>query len=226
MFDRFTDRARTVMSLAWKEALRMRHDFIGTEHVLLGLIQESSGVATTVLKNLGVDFDQIRREIEKKVQKGASMVTMGQLPFTPRMKQVLALSMQEADELGHSYIGTGHLLLGLMRENEGVAAETLRHVDLKLDETRTEILRVLDPDFTPPCNETRAPARGVPDRKYATWCAGWLLQLGLVGYLGYIAYCAMSGRRLPEIVHVIFWVVFLFILFFMRARALRARRTT
>lgn len=143
MFDRFTDRARRVMALARKEAQRFNHDFIGTEHILLGLIQEGSGVAANVLKNLGVDTEKIRREIEKNVQSGPSMVTMGQLPFTPRAKKVLELSMEEAQELGHNYIGTEHLLLGLIRENDGVAAQVLLDLNLKLEDVREAVLELL-----------------------------------------------------------------------------------
>jgi ATP-dependent Clp protease ATP-binding subunit ClpC len=143
MFDRFTDRARKVMALARKEAQRFNHDFIGTEHILLGLIQEGSGVAANVLKNLGVEIDKIRREIEKNVQSGPSMVTMGQLPFTPRAKKVLELSMEEANELGHNYIGTEHILLGLIRENDGVAAQVLLDLNLKLEDVRAEVLELL-----------------------------------------------------------------------------------
>ena len=117
MFDRFTDRARRVMGLARQEAQRFNHEYIGTEHILLGLIQEGSGVAANVLRNLDIDLDKIRREVEKIVQSGPSMVTMGQLPFTPRAKKVLELSVEEASNLGHNYIGTEHLLLGLIREN-------------------------------------------------------------------------------------------------------------
>ena len=131
------------MALARKEAQRLNHDFIGTEHILLGLIQEGSGVAANVLKNLGVEIDKIRREIEKNVQSGPSMVTMGQLPFTPRAKKVLELSMEEANELGHNYIGTEHLLLGLIRENEGVAATVLMDLNLKLEDVRAEVLELL-----------------------------------------------------------------------------------
>jgi hydroxyacylglutathione hydrolase len=143
MFDRFTDRARKVMALARKEAQRFKHDFIGTEHILLGLIQEGSGVAAKVLKNLGTEINKIRSEIEKNVQAGPSMVTMGQLPFTPRAKKVLELSMEEANELGHNYIGTEHLLLGLIREQDGVAAQVLLDLNLKLEDVRADVLDLL-----------------------------------------------------------------------------------
>jgi ATP-dependent Clp protease ATP-binding subunit ClpC len=134
------------MALARKEAQRFNHDFIGTEHILLGLIQEGSGVAANVLKNLGVEINRIRSEIEKNVQSGPSMVTMGQLPFTPRAKKVLELSMEEANELGHNYIGTEHLLLGLIRENDGVAAQVLLDLNLKLEDVRCEVLELLGAD--------------------------------------------------------------------------------
>ncbi|MEZ0230266.1 MAG: ATP-dependent Clp protease ATP-binding subunit, partial [Planctomycetota bacterium] len=148
MFDRFTDRARKVMGLARQEAQRFNHEYIGTEHILLGLIQEGSGVAANVLRNLDVDLDKIRREVEKIVQSGPSMVTMGQLPFTPRAKKVLELSVEEASNLGHNYIGTEHLLLGLIRENEGVAAQVLMNLGLKLEEVREEVLELLGADMS------------------------------------------------------------------------------
>ncbi|MGE3163792.1 MAG: ATP-dependent Clp protease ATP-binding subunit [Planctomycetota bacterium] len=148
MFDRFTDRARKVMALARKEAQRFNHDFIGTEHILLGLVQEGSGVAANVLKNLEVDGNKIRGEIEKHVQSGPSMVTMGQLPFTPRAKKVLELSQEEANELGHNYIGTEHLLLGLIRENDGVAAQVLMDLGIKLDDVKSEVLELLGADVS------------------------------------------------------------------------------
>ncbi len=147
MFDRFTDRARKVMALARKEAQRFNHDFIGTEHILLGLVQEGSGVAANVLKNLGVDGNKIRAEIEKHVQSGPSMVTMGQLPFTPRAKKVLELSQEEANELGHNYIGTEHLLLGLIRENDGVAAQVLMDLTVKLEDVKSEVMELLGADM-------------------------------------------------------------------------------
>ncbi|MDC3379248.1 ATP-dependent Clp protease ATP-binding subunit [Planctomycetota bacterium] len=148
MFDRFTDRARKVMGLARQEAQRFNHQYIGTEHILLGLIQEGSGVAANVLRNLDVDPEKIRVEVEKIVQDGPTMVTMGQLPFTPRAKKVLELAAEEATNLRHNYIGTEHLLLGLIRENEGVAAQVLMNLGLKLDEVREEVLELLGADMS------------------------------------------------------------------------------
>jgi ATP-dependent Clp protease ATP-binding subunit ClpC len=143
MFDRFTDRAKKVMNLARQEAQRFNHEYLGTEHVLLGLVQEGSGVAASVLRNMEVDLAKIRTEVEKLVKSGPSMVTMGQLPFTPRAKKVLELSMEEAGNLGHNYIGTEHLLLGLIKENEGIAAKVLTNLGVKLEDVREEVLEFL-----------------------------------------------------------------------------------
>ena len=143
MYERFTDRARKVMQLANQEAQRLNHEYIGTEHVLLGLVKEGSGVAANVLKNLDIDLRKIRLEIEKLVQSGPDMVTMGKLPQTPRAKKVLEYSMEEARNLNHNYVGTEHLLLGLLREQEGVAAQVLMNLGLKLEDVREEVLNLL-----------------------------------------------------------------------------------
>ncbi|MEQ8847669.1 ATP-dependent Clp protease ATP-binding subunit [Botrimarina sp.] len=143
MYERFTDRARKVMQLANQEAQRFNHEYIGTEHVLLGLIKEGSGVAANVLKNLDVDLRKIRLEVEKLVQSGPDMVTMGKLPQTPRAKKVIEYSMEEARNLSHNYVGTEHILLGLLREQEGVAAQVLMNLGLKLEEVRDEVLNLL-----------------------------------------------------------------------------------
>ncbi|TAJ08074.1 MAG: ATP-dependent Clp protease ATP-binding subunit [Planctomycetota bacterium] len=146
MFDRFTDRAKKVMNLARHEAQRFNHEYLGTEHILLGLVQEGSGVAANVLKNMGIDLERITAEVEKLVKTGPSMVTMGQLPFTPRAKKVLELSVEEAGNLGHNYIGTEHLLLGLIKENEGIAAKVLLNLGVKLEDVREEVLEFLGAD--------------------------------------------------------------------------------
>jgi len=143
MYERFTDRARKVMQLANQEAQRFNHEYIGTEHVLLGLIKEGSGVAANVLKNLDVDLRKIRLEVEKLVQSGPDMVTMGKLPQTPRAKKVIEYAMEEARNLNHNYVGTEHILLGLLREHEGVAAQVLMNLGLKLEEVREEVLNLL-----------------------------------------------------------------------------------
>ncbi|MFQ5735035.1 MAG: Clp protease N-terminal domain-containing protein, partial [Planctomycetaceae bacterium] len=143
MYERFTDRARKVMQLANQEAQRFNHEYIGTEHILLGLVKEGSGVAANVLKNLEVDLRKIRMEVEKIVQSGPDMVTMGKLPQTPRAKKVIEYAMEEAKNLNHNYVGTEHLLLGLLREQEGVAAQVLMNLGMKLEDVRDEVLNLL-----------------------------------------------------------------------------------
>ena len=142
-YERFTDRARKVMQLANQEAQRFNHEYVGTEHLLLGLIKEGSGVAANVLKNLDIDLRKIRHEVEKLVRSGPDTVTMGRLPQTPRSKKVMEYAMEEARNLSHNYVGTEHLLLGLLREREGVAAQVLTNLGLKLDEVRREVLNLL-----------------------------------------------------------------------------------
>src|SRR3984957_16960678 len=143
MYERFTDRARKVMQLANQEAQRFNHEYIGTEHILLGLVKEGTGVAANVLKNLDIDLRKIRLEVEKIVQAGPDMVTMGKLPQTPRAKKVIEYSIEEARNLNHNYVGTEHLLLGLLREQEGVAAQALITLGLKLEDVREEVLNLL-----------------------------------------------------------------------------------
>src|SRR5437762_4355451 len=145
MYERFTDRARKVMQLANQEAQRFNHEYIGTEHILLGLVKEGSGVAANVLKNLDIDLRKIRLEVEKIVQTGpgSEMVTMGKLPQTPRAKKVIEYSVEEHKNLNHNSVGTEHLLLGLLREQEGVAAQVLMNLGLKLEDVREEVLNLL-----------------------------------------------------------------------------------
>src|ERR1043166_8787268 len=143
MYERFTDRARKVMQLANQEAQRFNHEYIGTEHILLGLVKEGTGVAANVLKNLDIDLRKIRMEVEKIVQAGPDMVTMGKLPQTPRAKKVIEYSIEEARQLNHNYVGTEHLLLGLLREQEGVAAQVLMNLGLKLEDAREEVFNRL-----------------------------------------------------------------------------------
>jgi ATP-dependent Clp protease ATP-binding subunit ClpC len=143
MFERFTDRARKVMALANQEAQRFNHEHIGTEHILLGLVKEGSGVGATVLKNLDVDIKKLRLEVEKHVKSGPDLVTMGKLPQTPRAKKVIEYAIEEARALNHNYVGTEHILLGLLRETEGVAAQVLMGLGLKLEEVRQEVLNLL-----------------------------------------------------------------------------------
>jgi ATP-dependent Clp protease ATP-binding subunit ClpC len=160
MFERFTDRARKVMQLANQEAQRFNHEYVGTEHVLLGLVKEGSGVAANVLKNLDVDLRKIRTEVEKIVQAGPDVVTMGKLPQTPRAKKVIEYAIEEARNLNHNYVGTEHLLLGLLREQEGVAAQVLMNLGLKLEEVREEVLNLLGHGMDTGGEGERAAAKG------------------------------------------------------------------
>ncbi|KKN49366.1 hypothetical protein LCGC14_0643420 [marine sediment metagenome] len=143
MYERFTDRARKVLQQANQEARRLNHEYLGTEHVLLGLIKEGSGVAATALKNLDVDWCDIGVEVEKFMQSGPDIVTTGRLPQTPRTKQVLTYSMEEARNLNHNYVGTEHILLGLLHEQKGIACLVLTNLGLKLEDVREEVLNLL-----------------------------------------------------------------------------------
>ncbi len=149
MFERFTERARKVLALANQEAQRFNHEYIGTEHILLGLVKEGSGVGANVLKNMGVDLSKVRMEVEKLVKAGPEMLTMGKLPKTPRAKKVIEYSIEEARNLNHNYVGTEHILLGLLREQDGVAAQVLMNLGLKLDEVREEVLNLLGAGVEP-----------------------------------------------------------------------------
>ncbi len=141
-FDLFTKRARHVLTLAQEEARRFQHNYIGTEHLLLGLVREGEGVASQVLSNLGIEVDRVRHAIEAIIGRGERIV-LGELGLTPRAKKVIALAMDEARRLNHRFIGTEHLLLGLIREGEGIAAGVLENLGLQLEQVRTETVRVL-----------------------------------------------------------------------------------
>jgi len=143
MGTRFTDRAQRVILIAQEEAKRLNHDYVGTEHILLGLIALSEGVASQVFQNLGIDLRKVRAEIEKIVGTGDNMMLLGEIPFTPRAKKVLEYAVEEAQHMSHSYIGTEHILLGLIREEEGVAARVLENLGLKLETVREEVLNIL-----------------------------------------------------------------------------------
>jgi ATP-dependent Clp protease ATP-binding subunit ClpC len=143
MHDKFTERVRKVMYLAREEAARLQHDYIGTEHLLLGVIREGEGIAATVLNNLGLDLDAIRQAVESMVASTGGTLTIGEIPFTPRAKRVLELSVDEARQLGHNYVGTEHLLLGLIREGEGVAARVLLELGVDRKKVREETLKLL-----------------------------------------------------------------------------------
>jgi len=146
--DNFTPRAQQVLQLARKEADNFNHGYVGTEHILLGLIALGHGVAVNALQSLGIDIDSVRVEIEKAVGSGPETKTVGNVPFTPRAKKVLALSASEARALGHGYVGTEHILLGLLREGEGIAARVLENLDVDLDDARYVIMKILD-DLAP-----------------------------------------------------------------------------
>ena len=145
----FTPRAQQVLALARKEADRFNHAYVGTEHLLLGLIKLGQGVAVNVLERMGLELDAVRMEVEKEVGSGPPQKTAGNIPYTPRVKKVLALANKEAKALNHSYVGTEHLLLGLLREGEGVAARVLKRLDVDIQRTRNEILAEIDPNFSP-----------------------------------------------------------------------------
>ncbi len=145
----FTDRVRKVLAMAREEAIRLQHDYVGTEHILLGLIREGEGVAAAVLTNLSVDLDQIHERVEESVRKGKATIALGELPYTSRAKKVLEFAMAEARDFNHSYVGTEHLLLGLLREEKGIAAQVLNSLGVTLEEARAETLKVLGSDVNP-----------------------------------------------------------------------------
>jgi ATP-dependent Clp protease ATP-binding subunit ClpC len=157
LFERFTDRARRVVVLAQEEARALRHDYIGTEHILLGLIHEGHGVAAKALESLGIGLQAVREQVEELIGQGEAE-RPGHIPFTPRAKKVLELSLRESQQLGHTYIGTEHILLGLIREGEGVAAQVLVRLGADLNRVRQEVLKVLhDYQAAQPGSEASAP---------------------------------------------------------------------
>ncbi|HWO90143.1 MAG TPA: Clp protease N-terminal domain-containing protein, partial [Gemmatimonadales bacterium] len=160
----FTDRVRKVLQMAREEAARLHHEYVGTEHILLGLIREGEGVAAAVLSNLNVDLEEIQQKIEESVKKGKASAAAGpDLPYTSRAKKVLELAMSEARELNHSYVGTEHLLLGLLREEKGIAAQVLTDVGVNLEQARAETLRLLGSEAPQPA-ATGAPAQAAPQK--------------------------------------------------------------
>src|SRR5512138_1129154 len=164
----FTPRAQQVLALARKEADRFNHNFVGTEHLLLGLIRLGQGTAVTVLGNLGLNLESVRAEVEKQVGHGPDAKMIGNIPYTPRVKKVLALATKEAKALNHTYVGTEHILLGLLREGDGVAARVLKNLDVDIEQTRQEILKELDPNFAPqeePASSPEMPEKPAADKK-------------------------------------------------------------
>ena len=156
----FTPRAQQVLALARKEADRFHHNYVGTEHILLGLIKLGQGVAVSVLQKMGLDLETVRSAVEKQVGSGPEGKASGSIPYTPRVKKVLALAGREAKALNHSYVGTEHILLGLLREGEGVAARVLKSLEVDIERTRNEILRELDPQFSGETEDAIAAPRG------------------------------------------------------------------
>jgi ATP-dependent Clp protease ATP-binding subunit ClpA len=157
MFERFTDRARHVVVLAQEESRRLNHTYIGTEHILLGLVAEGDGIGAKALLSLGVSLEAVRSQVEEIIGRGGTTVS-GHIPFTPRAKKVLELSLREALQLGHNYIGTEHILLGLIREGEGVAAQVLGQLGMDLSRVRQQVIQLLSGYSGP----------GIPDPAGAT----------------------------------------------------------
>jgi len=147
-FDKFTERARTVLTLAQEEAQRFRHNYIGTEHLLLGLVREGNGLAAKVLINMDVELEEVRRKVETIIGRGDRIV-MGAVGLTPRAKKVVELAVDEARRLNHHYIGTEHLLLGLIREGEGIGAGVLEELGVGLQRVRREVMLALDKPYIP-----------------------------------------------------------------------------
>src|SRR5262245_28320112 len=164
MSNRFTERAQRVILIAQEEAKRLNHDYVGTEHILLGLIALGEGVAAQVLSNLGVDLRRVRAEIEKIVGTGDNVMLLGEIPFTPRAKKVLELAVEEAQNMGHSHVGTEHLLLGLIREEEGVAAQVLENLGVRLDIVREEVISLLGEGQPGPAPQAPARASGAKSK--------------------------------------------------------------
>src|SRR5690349_17463648 len=160
MMNNFTPRAQQVLALARKEADRFNHNYVGTEHLLLGLIKLGQGVAVSVLQKMGLDLKTVRMEVEKHVGSHPETNMIGNIPYTPRVKKGLALAGREAKALNHSYVGTEHILLGLLREGEGVAARVLKSLEVDPIRTRNEILKELDPNFAPPESEAESLEEG------------------------------------------------------------------
>lgn len=164
-FNNFTPRAQQVLALARKEADRFNHNYVGTEHLLLGLIKLDQGVAVNVLKKMGLDLETVQLEVEKHVPPGPDHKVAGTIPYTPRVKKVLDLASKEARQLAHTYVGTEHILLGLLREGNGVAAKVLRGLDIDLEQTRNEILKEVDPNFQGGEDFANMEEAGKPEKK-------------------------------------------------------------
>jgi hypothetical protein len=204
-FDKFTERARRVLTLAQEEAKRFNHNYLGTEHLLLGLIREGDGVAAKVLRSLGVELDKVRNQVEFIIGRGDRMI-VGEVGLTPRSKKVIELAVDEARRLGHHYIGTEHLLLGLVREGEGVAAGVLESLGVKLERVRTQTVKVLSqgrPDQGAAVLESMAPQerqRGPASVRGAAgwWRARWDYLVAQVEYPQWDELAAHTEHPRPE----------------------------
>jgi ATP-dependent Clp protease ATP-binding subunit ClpC len=193
MFERFTERARQVVVLAQDEARALKHNYIGTEHILLGLLREEEGLAARVLESLDVTVEDVRAQVARIVGRGDEEVTTGQMPLTPRSKKVFELSLREALSLNHNYVGTEHILLGLVRENEGVATRILLDFDADAEKIRNEVIRVLSGPNRRESTATRRPVPAVSThsgtirfekrRSVPVW-AQWPSMLAGAGLLG------------------------------------------
>jgi ATP-dependent Clp protease ATP-binding subunit ClpC len=170
MYERFTDPARNVMRLANQEAKRLNHQYIGTEHILLGLLKDGSGVAASVLINCDVTSGKVRLQVEDIVEPGPDIVIMGKLPQTPRARKVIEHSLNEARGLNHRWVGTAHLLMGLMRERDGIAANVLMNLGLELGDVRAAVLTALK-DPKAPIEQIESRSRG-----FGRWLRGWFVQ--------------------------------------------------
>jgi N-acetyl-gamma-glutamyl-phosphate reductase len=179
MYEVFTDRARKVMALANQEAQRLNHDYIGTEHILLGIVKEGSGVGANSLKTLGVDLRAVRVEVEALMPTGRATAAMGKLPQTPRAKKSIEYAIEEARSLNHNYVGTEHLLLGLIREHDGVAAQVLRKMGLELEKVRKEILHLLGATMEDNLKDAS------PLAEVNLHVRGKAIRVGIVGVSGY-----------------------------------------
>jgi ATP-dependent Clp protease ATP-binding subunit ClpC len=194
MFERFTDRARNVVVLAQEEARLLKHNYIGTEHILLGLVRESEGIAAQALQALGIGLEAVREQVQEIIGTGQHAPS-GTIPFTPRAKKVLELSLREAMQLGDSYIGTEHILLGLIREGEGVAAQVLVKLDGNLNKVRQQVIRMKA--GTPTTEEMPAAAAGAAESTGGPESAGPAESAGRVASAGRAESAGQGGRINP-----------------------------
>ncbi len=209
MYERFTDRARKVMRLATQEACRCHHQYIATEHLLLGLITKGSGVAAHALQNLDIDLHRVRAEVEKMIVAGPVVARSGKLPQTPRLKKTIEYTLDEARHLNHNYIGTEHLLLGLLREQEGVAAQVLFNLGAKLEDVRGEVQRLLGVKTISSPRSGRSPAgfelvarrAGLWTRKHQISCIfGGGLLTTLVGAVAGVNFVGLGRANIGALV--------------------------